>query len=221
MGLQRVRQDWVTKHSTLQRLPRGGYWHKVKLILLYDGGGKWQKWPLIFLTLFKKNIYLTLLGLSFGMWDLFPWPGTEPEPPTLVAWSLSHWTSREVPYFILLLPWYSKENKIRISNLGHHFWNNSIIKKKLNSVQFSRSVVFDSLQPHGPQRTRPPCPSPTPGVHSNSCPLSWWCHPTISSSVVHFSSCPQSFPASGLFKWVSSSHQVAKVLEFQFQHQSF
>ena len=67
------------------------------------------------------------------------------------------------------------------------------------SVQFSRSVVSDSLRPHGLQNTRPPCPSPTPGVYSNSCPLSWWCHPTISSSVVPFSSCFQSFPVSGSF----------------------
>ena len=72
-----------------------------------------------------------------------------------------------------------------------------------------------------PQNIRPPCPSPTPGVHPNLCPLSQWCHPTISSSVIPFSSCPQSFPAPGSFKWVSSSHQVAKVLEFQLQHQSF
>ena len=68
------------------------------------------------------------------------------------------------------------------------------------SVQFSRSVVSDSLRPHGPQHTRPPCPSPTPGVYSNSCPSSRWYHPTISSSVVPFSSCPQSFPASGSFQ---------------------
>ena len=68
------------------------------------------------------------------------------------------------------------------------------------SVQFSRSVVFDSLWPHEPQHTRPPCPSPTPGVHPNPCPLSRWCHPAISSSVVPFSSCPQSFPASGSFQ---------------------
>ena len=67
------------------------------------------------------------------------------------------------------------------------------------SVQFNRSVMFDSLRPHGLQHTSPPCPSPTPGVHSNSCPLSQWCHPTISSSVVPFSSCPKSFPASGSF----------------------
>ena len=68
-----------------------------------------------------------------------------------------------------------------------------------SSVQFSRSIVSDSLWPHEPQHTRPPCPSPTPGVHPNPCPSSWWCHPTISSSVIPFSSCPQSFPASGSF----------------------
>ena len=67
------------------------------------------------------------------------------------------------------------------------------------SVQFSHSVVSDSLQPHGLQHTRPPCPSPTPGACSNSCPLSQWCHPTISSSAIPFSSCLQSFPASGSF----------------------
>ena len=66
-----------------------------------------------------------------------------------------------------------------------------------SSVQFSHSVVSDSLWSHGLQHARPPCPSPTPGVHSNSCPLSQWCHLTISSSVVPFSSCLQSFPASG------------------------
>ena len=68
-----------------------------------------------------------------------------------------------------------------------------------HSVQFSHSVMSNSLQPHGLQHARPPCPSPTPGVYPNSCPLSWWCHPTISSSVFPFSSCPQSFPASGAF----------------------
>ena len=67
------------------------------------------------------------------------------------------------------------------------------------SVQFSLSVMSDSLQPHGLQHTRPPCPSPTPGVHANPCLSSQWCHPAISSSVVPFSSCPQSFPASGSF----------------------
>ena len=67
------------------------------------------------------------------------------------------------------------------------------------SVQFSHSVVSNSLRPHGLQHARPPCPSLTPGVYLNSCPLSWWCHPTISSSVIPFSSRLQSFPASGSF----------------------
>ena len=67
--------------------------------------------------------------------------------------------------------------------------------------QFScRSVVSDSLRPHESQHTRPPCPSPTPRVHSDSRPSSQWCHPAISSSIVLFSSCPQSFPASGCFQ---------------------
>ena len=69
----------------------------------------------------------------------------------------------------------------------------------ISSVQFSRSVVSDSLWPHEPQHTRPPCPSPTPGVYSNSCPSSRWWHPAISSSVIPFSSCPQSLQASGSF----------------------
>ena len=95
------------------------------------------------------------------------------------------------------------------------------IIKTIQSVQFSHSVLSDSLRPHESQHARPPCPSPTPRVHPNSCASSRWCHPAISSSVVSFSSCPQSLPASGLFQWVSSSHEVAKVLEFQPQHQSF
>ena len=68
-----------------------------------------------------------------------------------------------------------------------------------SSVQFNRSVVSDSLPPYGLQHARLPCPSPTPWACSNSCPSSWWCHPNISSSVVPFSSCLQSFPASGSF----------------------
>ena len=70
---------------------------------------------------------------------------------------------------------------------------------QFSSVQFSRSVVSGSLWPHEPQHARPPYPSRTAGVYPNTCPLSWWCHPTISSSVVPFSSCLQSFPASGSF----------------------
>ena len=69
----------------------------------------------------------------------------------------------------------------------------------LGPIQFGCSVVSDSSRPHGPQHTRPPCPSPTPGVYSNSSPLSQWCHPIISSSVIPFSSCLQSSPASESF----------------------
>ena len=82
------------------------------------------------------------------------------------------------------------------------FPNSEYIYPLLNflSLEFSRSVVSDSLRPHELQHTRPSCPSPTPGVYPNSCPLNRWCHPTISSSVVPFSSCLQSFPASGSFQ---------------------
>ena len=87
-------------------------------------------------------------------------------------------------------------------------------------VQFSHSVVSNSLPSHGLQHSRPPCPSPNPRVFSNSCPPTQWYHTAISSPVLPFSSCLQSSQHQGLFKWVSSSHQVAKVLEFQLQHQS-
>ena len=89
-----------------------------------------------------------------------------------------------------------------------------------SSVQFSRSVVSDSLQPHELQHARPPCPSPTPGVHSDSRPLSQWCHPAISSSGVPFSSCPQSLPASGsfpvsqFFAWSGQSTGVSALASF-------
>ena len=101
---------------------------------------------------------------------------------------------------------------------------------QFNSVQFSSSVVSDSLWPHGLQHARPPCLSPTPGVYSNSSPLSWWCHPTISSSVVHFSSHLQSFPASEylqmsqLFGWpkywsfsfnISPSNEYSGLIPFR------
>ena len=89
--------------------------------------------------------------------------------------------------------------------------------QELGSVQFSRSVMSNSLRPYELQHARPPCLSPTPGIHSDSRPSDQWCHPAISSSVVPFSSCPQSLPASESFPMsqVNTSHEVAKVLEFQ------
>ena len=87
--------------------------------------------------------------------------------------------------------------------------------------QFSHSVMSNSLPPHGLQHARLPCPSPTPRACSNSCPSNRWCHPNISSSAIPFSSCLQSFPALGSFQMSQASHQVARVLQIQLQHQSF
>ena len=83
-----------------------------------------------------------------------------------------------------------------------------------NPLLFNRSFTSASLRPRRLQHTRLPCPSLSLRVCTNSCPLSWWCHPTISSSVIPYF-CLQSFPASGLLQWISSLHQVTKVLEFQ------
>ena len=98
----------------------------------------------------------------------------------------------------------------------------NLLKKNLrgSSVQFSRSVVSDSLWPHESQHARPPCPSPSPGVYPNSHSSSQWCHPAISSSVIPFSSCPQSLPASGsfpmsqLFAWGGLSIGVSASASF-------
>ena len=87
--------------------------------------------------------------------------------------------------------------------------------------QFSGSVLYDSLQSHESPHARPLFPPPTPGIYSNSCPLSWWYHPAISTSVIPFSSCRNVSHHQYLFQWVNPSHAVAKVLEFKCQHQSF
>ena len=117
-------------------------------------------------------------------------------------------------------------NKNIIEELAEHYClfnvQNKIYEKKnrFSSVQFSHSFVFDSLRPHELQSARPPCPSPTPGVHSDWGPLSRWCHPAISSSVVPFSSCPQSlpaseyFPMSQLFLWGGQSTGVSALGSF-------
>ena len=97
----------------------------------------------------------------------------------------------------------------------------TFLKIWFSSVEFSRSVMSNSLGPHELQHARPPCPSPTPRVYSNSCPLSRWCHPTISSFVIPFSSCLKSFPASGSFQMSQLFVSDGQILEFQLQHQSF
>jgi len=97
---------------------------------------------------------------------------------------------------------------------------NKARQRRFSSVQFSRSVMSDSLRPHESQHARPPCPSPTPGIHSDSRPSSQWCHPAISPSVVPFSSCPQSlpasesFPMSQLFAWGGQSTRVSALASF-------
>ena len=103
----------------------------------------------------------------------------------------------------------------QVSNSPAHLMFNT------GSVQFSGSVVSDSLQPHGLQHTRPPSPSPIPWVYSNSCPSSRWCHPIISSSVIPFSSCLQIFPASRYFLKSVFRIRWPNYWEFQLQHQSF
>ena len=112
---------------------------------------------------------------------------------------------------------------MRVPNLGYlsncGFKADRLLQADKTSVQFSTSVVSDSLGPNESQHTRPPCPSPTPRVHSKSRPSSRWCHPAILPSVIPFSSCPHASQHQGLFQWVNSLPEVAKVLEFQ--HQSF
>ena len=101
-----------------------------------------------------------------------------------ISFFLSPWTSNTSSNILTLSQWLCSVFHWDIRNY---------------SVQFSRSVMSNSLRPHGLQHARPPCPSPTPEVYSNSCPSSWWCHPTISSSVIPFSPL-QSFPESGSFQ---------------------
>ena len=121
------------------------------------------------------------------------------------------------------MPWGRRwEGAVRMEGIHACLWpirvdlwqNPSQYSKVISSDQFSCSVMSDSLWPHGLQHARPPCPSPTPRAYSNSRPSSQWCHPTVSSSVIPFSSCPQSFPASGSFQmsqFFTSSGQSIRV----------
>ena len=146
------------------------------------------------MALSQWKLLLTVLGIYFSFlihWDIY------------FEYHFSLWES--VYYFYVL--------KLKAIS--------SIMLQSHHSVQFSRSVVSDSLWPHESQHARPPCPSPTPGVYSNSCPSSRWCHPAISSSVIPSSSSANPSQHQGLFQRVNSSHEVAKVLEFQLQYQSF
>ena len=120
----------------------------------------------------------------------------------------TYWNQASFPILFLLL-----SSTLQLTLGGSALQSISWIG--FSSVQFSRSVVSDSLWPHEPQHARPPCPSPSPGVHSDSRPSSRWCHPAIASSVIPFSSCPQSlpasesFPLSQLFAWGGQSTGVS------------
>ena len=125
---------------------------------------------------------------------------------------------RPVTALLTVIGW-EDSSKIRLGNNEDLcFYLFSSVQFSL--VQFSHSVVSDSLWPHESQHARPPCLSPTPRVHSNSRPSSWWCHPDISSSVVPFSSCPQSlpasesFPMSQLFAWGGQSTGASALASF-------
>ena len=111
----------------------------------------------------------------------------------MIQWMLATWSLVSLPFLNLVCP----SGCSRFMYCWSLAWR--ILSITFSSVQFSCSVMSDCLWPQEPQHARPPCPSPTTGVHPNLCPFSRWCHPTISSSVIPFSSCPQSFPASGSF----------------------
>ena len=132
-------------------------------------------------------------------------------PTSALAWAGDLWPILPGPVtqgliLTATLPFFGNQDLISYQPLWAQNSYCLLVQKLVNvcnyrvpSVQFSPSVVSDSLQPHELQHTKPPCPSPTPGVHSISCPSSQWCHPAISSSVIPFSSCFQSLPASGSF----------------------
>ena len=117
------------------------------------------------------------------------------------------------------MTWNEESEKTALRKLISKVNRNSLVLK-VSSVQYSCSVMSDSLWLHESQHARPPCPSPTPGVHSDSRPSSQWCHPAISSSVIPFSSCPQSLPASDsfpmsqLFSWGGQSTGVSALASF-------
>ena len=159
------------------------------------------------------------------MWDL-PGPGIEPVSSALAGWFLTTGPSGRSQSWCLIpclcpiqtawLMFLRVNWRPRSLSLPCKFGE----RVQFSSVPFGRSVVSYSLRPHESQHTRPPCPSPTPGVHSDSCPSSQWCHPVIASWVVPFSFCPQSlpasqsFPMSQLFAWDGQSTGVSALASF-------
>ena len=161
-----------------------------------------------------------LLQLCLALWHgparvLCPWdsPGKNTGVGCLALLQGIFPTQKTNLHLLCLLQW-------QVSSLPLLPPGNPHVSLCVYSVHFSRSVVSDSLRPHELQHARPPCPSPSPGVHSDSCPPSQWCQQAISSSVVPFSSCPQSlsasqsFPMSQLFAWGGQSTGVSALASF-------
>ena len=171
----------------------------------------------------------TGMGCHALLQGIFPTQGLNPGLPHCrqILYHLSHWGSpRILEWVAYSLPrgnFLTQESNQGLLHCTWILYQLSYLGSPpftFSSVQFSRSVMSDSLRPHELQHARPPCPSPTPGVHSDSCPLSRWCHPAISTSVVPFSSCPhplpasESFPVSQLFAWSGQSTGVSALASF-------
>ena len=164
-------------------------------------------------------------ALSLVQLFVTPWTVAHQAPVFLGSFSQEYWTGLPFPSpgdlpdqglnYISCVSCIGKQFLYQLSHCG-----SQSLKYQIRSDQISRSVVSDSLRPHESQHARPPCPSPTPRVHSDSRPSSQWCHPAISSSVVLFSSCPQSlpasesFPMSQLFTWGGPSTGVSALPSF-------
>ena len=173
---------------------------------------------IFFFFLLMLNLYLPWqLPLAFEEWS---W-ACHCSSSSLMLYYSVHKFLFFLPSFPTIQTCVSPQKKKKKKCQGQCHLPDDYYCRVLRNAQFSHSVVSESLWPHGPQHARLPCQSPTPRAHSNSCPLPQWCHPTISSSVIPS---PPAFNLSqhqGLFQWVGSLHQVAKVLECQLQHQSF
>ena len=142
---------------------------------------------------------MTFFWLKFFYWNFFDWNIVDLQCCIRFC-CIAKWISCKYTYIYSILDsfpiWVITEYWVEFPV---QYRSLLVICFMYSSVQFSRSVVSDSLWPHESQHARSPCPSPTPGVYSDSCPSSWWCNPAVSSSVFPFSSCPQSLPASGTF----------------------
>ena len=155
------------------------------------------RWPVLcYQAMTLMNVFNPALSFSAFIHQQILWLYLEIHPESDHIWNLISFHHLYCYHLVRFQMYLKVESKHLLMIIG----SEAPCLPGLSSVQFSHSVVSDSLQPHGLQHARPPCPSPTPGVYSNSCPLNRWCHPTISSSVIPFSSHLQSFPASGAFQ---------------------